>query len=205
MPLKTLQHALVEEHLAVVRDVASKQAHFKRSADILATALALELSADLKTLESSVETPLETTAVKRLASAPVLIPILRAGLSMLEPFRSLLPDSPVGFIGQERDEETAEAHTYYFKAPSLDGQTVFLLDPMLATGGSAIGALERVYASQPGRVKFACVVAAPEGVDAIKTRFPSVEIIACALDRCLNEKAYICPGLGDFGDRLMGT
>ncbi|MGB0371707.1 MAG: uracil phosphoribosyltransferase [Opitutales bacterium] len=205
MALEVLKHALVEEHMAVVRDVESGQASFKRSADILAMALAMEMSRDLPLASSQVETPLETTEVKRVASNPILIPILRAGLSMLEPFRTILPESPVGFIGQERDEETAEAHTYYFKSPSFEGKTVYLLDPMLATGGSAIGALERIYASNPAAVKFACVVAAPEGVKAVEERFPDLKIIACALDRCLNEKAYICPGLGDFGDRLMGT
>lgn len=205
MSIQKLQHALVEEHMAVVRDVNSGQAAFKRSADILAMMLAMEVCKDLELESGTVQTPLETTDVKRMKGSPVLLPILRAGLSMLEPFRNLLPDSPVAFIGQERDETTAKAHTYYFKSPDLVGKTVFLLDPMLATGGSAIGALERVYASKPARVRFACVVAAPEGVEAVKKQFPDLEIFTCALDRCLNDQAYICPGLGDFGDRLMGT
>jgi uracil phosphoribosyltransferase len=136
----------------------------------------------------------------------VAVPILRAGLGMLDPIVELFPDVSVGYIGLERDEETAVAASYYAKLPpSISGQTVFVLDPMLATGGSAAHAIQLVKDAGAGRVKMLCIVAAPEGVAHLDEKHPDVAVYTGALDRQLNERKYILPGLGDFGDRLYGT
>jgi uracil phosphoribosyltransferase len=140
-----------------------------------------------------------------LAQGLVVIPILRAGLAMLEPFLELFPDVSVGYIGLERDHATAVASSYYCKLPQVVGRTTLVVDPMLATGGSASQAIDVVKAAGASDVRLVCVVAAPEGVAAIEQAHPAVPIFAAALDRELNEKKYICPGLGDFGDRLYGT
>jgi uracil phosphoribosyltransferase len=134
-----------------------------------------------------------------------VIPILRAGLGMVQPFVDLFPDVSVGYIGLERSHETAVAHSYYCKLPPLEGRRVFVVDPMLATGGSAVQALSVVQQNGAAAVALLCIVSAPEGVAAVEKHHPSVQIVTAALDRSLNAKHYILPGLGDFGDRLYGT
>uniref|UniRef100_UPI00286BDD14 uracil phosphoribosyltransferase n=1 Tax=Armatimonas sp. TaxID=1872638 RepID=UPI00286BDD14 len=171
----------------------------------LTTLLALEATQDLPTVATPITTPLEPMEGQTLAHGLVVIPILRAGLAMLEPFLELFPDVSVGYIGLERDHATAVASSYYCKLPNVVGQTTLVVDPMLATGGSANQAIELVKAAGGTDVRLVCVVAAPEGVAVVNAAHPDVPIYAASLDRQLNDKKYICPGLGDFGDRLYGT
>ena len=135
----------------------------------------------------------------------VIVPILRAGLGMLQPFHDAFPDVSVGYIGLERDHETAVARSYYCKLPPLEGKRVIVVDPMLATGGSAVQAVSVVKAAGAKEIVFVCIVASPEGVAAMQAAHPEVPIHTGALDRALNSRKYILPGLGDFGDRLYGT
>jgi uracil phosphoribosyltransferase len=152
-----------------------------------------------------VETPLAPCPARALAAPVVAVPILRAGLGMLPPVLHLFPEITVGYVGLERDEQTAVARAYYQKLPPLDGRAVLLLDPMLATGGSAAQALTALEAAGAGDIRLLCVVAAPEGVNRLIHSHPHVPIYTAALDRELNPQKYIVPGLGDFGDRLYGT
>jgi len=153
-----------------------------------------------------VVTPLETAPVRRLATRVVAVPVLRAGLGLLDAFLDLVPQAQVGYFGLERNEETAVARRYYEKVPKdLKDAVVYLLDPMLATGGSAAMAIEGLNGLGASHVRLLCVVAAPEGVAWLETAAPEAEVFTAALDRELNEHKYILPGLGDFGDRLFGT
>jgi uracil phosphoribosyltransferase len=166
--------------------------------------LILEATRDLPTRSKTVRTPLESTDGSELLDV-VAVPILRAGLGMLETVTDLFPGVAVGYIGLERDERTLQPTSYYEKLPPLEGRHVLLIDPMLATGGSAVRATMSIKEKQPATVRMVCMVAAPEGVKAMKAAHPDVPIVAAALDRELNGKGYILPGLGDFGDRLYGT
>lgn len=152
-----------------------------------------------------IETPIERTNAKLLSQELAAVPILRAGLGMLEPVTDLFPDVAVGYIGLERNEATAVASSYYCKLPSLDNKFTLLLDPMLATGGSASQAAELLKAKGAKTISMVCIVAAPEGIKQLSSNHPDVEIFTSAVDRELNDKKYIMPGLGDFGDRLYGT
>jgi uracil phosphoribosyltransferase len=153
-----------------------------------------------------VETPLETTTGARLSAGVVFVPILRAGLGMLDPAMGIIPGSSVGYIGMERNEDTAEASCYYAKMPDLSASSqVFVLDPMLATGGSAAQCVEQVKAHGAKQVNMVCIIASPEGIAAFEAAHPDVPIVAGKIDRELNEQKYILPGLGDFGDRLFNT
>jgi uracil phosphoribosyltransferase len=153
----------------------------------------------------TVQTPLESHQGRVLAEPVAVVPVLRAGLALLAPFTDLFPDVSVGYLGLERDEASALARRYYAKLPPLQGRRVFVLDPMLATGGSAVKAIEAVRGQGAGEVRLVCVVCAPEGAEAVETRFPGTTVFTAALDRELNAHKYILPGLGDFGDRLYGT
>jgi len=168
--------------------------------------LTTEATRDLPTTEGSVETPMASSGVRRLATRVVAVPVLRAGLGMLEGFLEVVPSAQVGYFGLERDERTAVARCYYEKIPArLDEAVVFLLDPMLATGGSAATAVEGLHERGARFVRFLCIVAAPEGVARLQAAAPDALIYTAALDRGLDERKYIVPGLGDFGDRLYGT
>jgi uracil phosphoribosyltransferase len=153
-----------------------------------------------------VETPLERAVVRRIASRVVAVPVLRAGLGMLEAFLELVPEAQVGYFGLERNEETAAARRYYEKVPKdLERAVVFLLDPMLATGGSAAMAVDGLRGLGARQVRLLSIVAAPEGVAHLESAVPEAIVYTAALDRALNDRKYIVPGLGDFGDRLFGT
>ncbi len=167
--------------------------------------LALEATRDLPTKCVDVETPLEKTQGLLLGGPFVVVPILRAGLGMLPSFVDLFPEISVGYIGLARDHTTAVASAYYCKLPEVAGRRTLIVDPMLATGGSACQAIEEVKAAGGTDIHLLCVVAAPEGVAAVNQRHPDVSVITAALDRALNASKYILPGLGDFGDRLYGT
>jgi uracil phosphoribosyltransferase len=206
MPLHVVDHPLLHDVLSRLRDRTTPSHEFRSLARRITLFLTVEASRDLQTLAGEVETPLESSAARRLSSRVVAVPVLRAGLGMLEAFLEVVPSAQVGYFGLERDEDTAVARRYYEKVPAdLDTAVVFLLDPMLATGGSAAMAVEGLRARGARRIRFLSIVAAPEGVARLLTSAPDAEIFTAALDRGLDARKYILPGLGDFGDRLYGT
>jgi uracil phosphoribosyltransferase len=200
-----LDHPLAQQLVAELRDKLTPPEHYRRLCHKLTTLLVLEASRGLRSSKREVETPLETVSCEVLSEGLAVIPILRAGLGMLDAVTQLFDDVKVGYIGLERAHDTAIAHRYYCKLPDLGGRLVLCLDPMLATGGSASQAISFMKASGAQRVVMVCVIAAPEGVARLNEDHPEVRIVTAALDRELNEQKYILPGLGDFGDRLFGT
>lgn len=205
MPLQLLQHPLGAHVLTHLRDKSTKPALFRTLSYQISLLLALEATRDLATEEKPIETPMEPMTGRVLAKPLVVVPILRAGLGMLQPFHDIFPHVSVGYVGLERDHATAVARSYYCKLPPLAGTRVLVVDPMLATGGSAVQALTLVKQQGAAEVSLVCIVGAPEGVAAVDRAHPEVPIILGALDRELNARKYILPGLGDFGDRLYGT
>ncbi len=205
MPLHLLQHPLGAHVLTHLRDKTTKPALFRTLSYQISLLLALEATRDLATEEKAIETPMEPMTGRVLTKHLVVVPILRAGLGMLQPFHDVFPDVSVGYVGLERDHTTAVARSYYCKLPPLAGSRVLVVDPMLATGGSAVQALTLVKQQGATEVSLVCIVGAPEGVAAVEKAHPEVPIILGALDRALNSRKYILPGLGDFGDRLYGT
>ncbi len=206
MPVHVLDHPLASHILTHLRDRTTKPATFRTLAYQLSLLLAIESTGDIETEIKDIETPLEAVKSRVLAHQPlVVVPILRAGLGMVQPFTDIFPDVSVGYIGLERDHETARARSYYCKLPPLRGRHVFIVDPMLATGGSAVKALSVVKQQAPADVRLVCIVSAPEGVAEVEQHHPGTVIHTAALDRQLNDRKYILPGLGDFGDRLYGT
>jgi uracil phosphoribosyltransferase len=204
--LDVVQHPLIEDCLAHLRDARTGVADFRRHARLLTQLLCFVATRDLALRPATVETPLEPAPVQLLADQVVLVPVLRSGLAMLETIGSLFPEARVGFVGLERDEHTAIARGYYQKLPrDLAGSRVMILEPMLATGGSALATLDIVRRAGADDVRVVSVVAAPEGVAAIHARYPEAAIYTAALDRGLDDRKYILPGLGDFGDRYFGT
>jgi len=199
-----VDHALAGHLLAQLRSQETAPPVFRTLAKRLALTLALEAIRDLPTTEIAVRTPLEETTGQVLDDL-VAVPILRAGLGMLEAVTELFPEVAVGYIGLERDEASLEPQSYYRKLPPVDGRHVLVLDPMLATGGSGSAATSAVKEGGPASIRFVCVVAAPEGIRKMEADHPDVPIFTAAIDRQLNERGYIVPGLGDFGDRLFGT
>ncbi len=199
-------HPLVARHLTVLRDRATPPDVFRATLAEVATFLGYEALRDLRTREEEVQTPLETTRGARLAGEIVVIAILRAGLGMVEGFLRLAPEARVGHLGIYRDEASARPVGYYESLPAHGPDAdVVVVDPMLATGGSAVQALSRVREAGARRLRLVCLVAAPEGVEAVQAAHPGVPITCAVLDRELDERAYIRPGLGDAGDRLFGT
>ncbi|MBX3119106.1 MAG: uracil phosphoribosyltransferase [Fimbriimonadaceae bacterium] len=205
MALHLVDHPLAQHLLTCLRDKDTDPAFFRRYSRILTTLLVLEATRSLDTQTKTIVTPLENHMGSQLCGGLAAIPILRAGLSMLEPVVDLFPDVAVGYIGLERSDATAIAHSYYCKLPSLAHRTVLCLDPMLATGGSASQAISLIKANGGAKIVMVCVVAAPQGIEKLSTDHPEVPIYSAALDRDLNDLKYILPGLGDFGDRLYGT
>ena len=204
MSVTVVDHALAGHLLAQLRSEETAPPVFRTLAKRLALTLALEAIRDLPTTEITVRTPLEETTGQVLDDL-VAVPILRAGLGMLEAVTELFPEVAVGYIGLERDEASLEPQSYYRKLPPVEDRHVLVLDPMLATGGSGSAATSAVKEGGPASIRFVCVVAAPEGIRKMEADHPDVPIFTAAIDRQLNERGYIVPGLGDFGDRLFGT
>ncbi len=199
-------HPLIEDCLARLRNIETTTAEFRRAARLLTQLLLFEATRDLPLVGTSVVTPLEATTVNRIGRPIVLVPVLRSGLAMLDTATDMFPDARVGFVGLERDEHTALPRGYYRKLPTLiDQAAVMILEPMLATGGSAVASLEIAEADGARDVRLICAVAAPEGVRAVHERMADCAIYTATLDRGLNDRRYIMPGLGDFGDRYFGT
>lgn len=205
--LTVIDHPLIVHKMTLLRDRKTGTRDFKQLVSEIATLMAYEVTRDLPTESVEVETPLET-ATGRLVSGRklALVPILRAGLGMVDGIAQLIPSARVGHIGLYRDEQTLRPHDYYFKIPGAEGVRDFLvLDPMLATGGSAVAAVDALKQAGAQNIRFLCLVAAPVGVKRMLDRHPDVPIFSAALDRELNEHGFILPGLGDAGDRLFGT
>jgi uracil phosphoribosyltransferase len=201
-----VKHALVEHVLCRLRDKATPSEEFRRLARRISYLLIAEATRDLATAVAEVETPLRTAAVRRLAVPVVAIPVLRAGVGMLEAFLELLPEAQVGYVGLERDEETAVARRYYQKVPrGIEQAAVFLLDPMLATGGSAVQALSVLRELGVRGARVLSIVSAPEGIERVSREAPDAILYTTAVDEALDDRKFILPGLGDFGDRLYGT
>jgi len=205
MPLRILDHPLSAHLLTGLRDKETPPDRFRSLTRVLTSLLVLEATRDIETVEVDVETPIETTRGAVLSQGLAVVPVLRAGLGMLESAVQLFPDVAVGYIGLERSEATAVAHSYYCKLPDLAGKYTLCLDPMLATGGSASQAISLIKLHKPANVVMVCIVAAPDGIARLEGAHPEVLIVTAAEDRRLNERKYIVPGLGDFGDRLYGT
>jgi uracil phosphoribosyltransferase len=204
MALTVIDHPLAGHLLTELRDRTTPPDRFRGLAKRLTAILVIEATRDLPTNPATVDTPLERTEGSELPGV-VAVPILRAGLGMAEAVTDLLPDVSLGHIGLERDEQTLQPSSYYVKIPALRERHVLLLDPMLATGGSGVRAATAIKEHQPMSLRMVCMVAAPEGVNAMEGAHPDVPVFTAALDRELNERGYILPGLGDFGDRLYGT
>ena len=204
-------HPLVAHKLTTLRDARTDSPTFRRLVDELVTLLAYEATRDIRVAEVAITTPVGPATGHRMAQPrPVVIPILRAGLGMLEGMTRLLPTAEIGFLGMIRDEETLVASTYADRLPmDLSGRQVFLLDPMLATGGTLIMAIDLVLSRGASDVTAICILAAPEGIAAVDAavadRIPTITLVTAAIDERLNEHGYIVPGLGDAGDRLYGV
>jgi len=195
----------VADCLAGLRDATTPPDEFRVLSNKIINMLVYEATRELPTRRGTVRTPLREAETTLIDAEVVAIPVLRAGLGLLGPVLELLPRVSVGYIGLERDEETAVARIYYNKLPRLEGKVPLLLDPMLATGGSGARALDLIKDAGGRDPRMICVVAAPEGVRVIEERHPEVNIFTAALDESLNDRAYFVPGLGDYGDRLFGT
>ena len=201
-------HPLVQHKLSYLRDRDTPTVHFRKLANEVTLLLTYEATKDLPTETDEVDTPLERTSVERIAGKKVAVcPVLRAGLGMLDGVLSLVSSARVGFIGLYRDEETLQPVEYYVKLPEFgDGERdTIVLDPMLATGRSSAAAVAAVKEAGARSVTLVCLVAAPEGIEHLRSEHPDVHIVTAAVDRGLNERGYIVPGLGDAGDRLYGT
>ncbi|RFC46478.1 MAG: uracil phosphoribosyltransferase [Verrucomicrobia bacterium] len=204
--LHVLDHPLAAHVITHLRDKTTKPATFRTLCYQISLLLAVEATRDLATEPKAIETPLEPMTGRVLAHEPlVVVPILRAGLGMVQPFLDIFPDVSVGYIGLERDHQTAIARSYYCKLPVVTNRRVVLVDPMLATGGSAVKAIDVVRDAGGADITLVSIVSSPEGVAEVQSHYPKLPIFTAALDRGLNAKKYIMPGLGDFGDRLYGT
>lgn len=205
--LTVLDHPLIQHKLTLLRDQRTSTKDFKQLVGEIAMLMAYEMTKELPLQPVAIDTPLEHMQGVQVAGKKlVLVPILRAGLGMVDGIAQLIPSARVGHIGIYRDHATLKPVEYYFKVPSgPDARDFFVLDPMLATGGSAIDAVNALKRAGAQRIRFLCLVACPEGVGAMLAHHPDVPVFAAALDRQLNDKGYILPGLGDAGDRLFGT
>jgi uracil phosphoribosyltransferase len=205
--LTVVSHPLVQHKLSYLRDVSTPTVHFRKLMNEVTLLLTYEATKDFDTEPHEIETPLETMTAQRLQGKKVAVcPVLRAGMGMLDGVLSLVSSARVGFIGMYRDEETLEPVQYYSKLPAdLEERDAIVLDPMLATGHSSAAAIAAVKEAGAQSVTLVCIVAAPPGVEHVHERHPDVHIVCAAVDRGLNERGFIVPGLGDAGDRLYGT
>jgi uracil phosphoribosyltransferase len=200
-------HPLIQHKTAMLRDVSTSTRDFRELVKEIAMLMGYEVTRNLPLKDVDVETPLEVAKLKMLEGpALTIVPILRAGLGMVDGFLSLVPNARVGFVGLYRDPETFKPVEYYCKLPDeIESGMVVVLDPMLATGGSAVDAVQLIKDKGGKNIRFVCLIAAPEGIEALSNAHPDVDIYVAAKDRELNSHAYILPGLGDAGDRIYGT
>ena len=202
-----LNHPLVTHKLSILRSKKTGTKEFREIVGELSEFLCYEALKDAELEECEIETPLVKMKTKRLnENKYAFVPILRAGMGMIDGVLNVIPNAKIGHIGLYRDEETLEPHKYYYKVPrDIENREVIIVDPMLATGGSAVDAIKMIKADGVKKIKFLCMIAAPEGIERVQKEYPDVQIFAAALDESLNEKGYILPGLGDAGDRIFGT
>ena len=202
-----LNHPLVEHKLAILRDKKTGTKEFREIISELATILCYEAMKDAKTYETEIETPIQKMTTHKIdENHYAFVPILRAGTGMLDGIINVIPNAKIGHIGMYRNEETFEPTVYFFKVPKdIDKREVIILDPMLATGGSGLDAIELLKKEGVTKIKFLCIIAAPEGIERLEKAHPDVQIYCASIDEKLNENAYIVPGLGDAGDRIFGT
>lgn len=202
-----LTHPLIKHKITILRDVNTGTNEFRKLVEEIATLMGYEALRDLPLEDTTVTTPIETCQSPIISGRKLaIVPILRAGLGMVDGILNLTPTAKVGHIGLYRDPVTHEPHEYYCKLPSpIEERTIILVDPMLATGGSAVDAVRMIKEHGGKRIKFMCIIAAPEGLERLHRECPDVQIYVGNLDRCLNENKYIMPGLGDAGDRIFGT
>ena len=202
-----MDHPLIQHKISMLRNKNTGTNEFRTLVEEIATLMGYEALRDLPLEDVEVETPIETCMTPMLAGKKLaIVPILRAGLGMVNGVLSLVPSAKIGHIGLYRDEETHEPHEYFCKLPNpIEQRTIVVTDPMLATGGSAVAAIDFIKQHGGKHIKFMCIIAAPEGVKRLHEAHPDVQIYVGHLDRELNENAYICPGLGDAGDRIFGT
>jgi uracil phosphoribosyltransferase len=206
VPVHLVDHPLVHDALVSLRDKHTPPDHFRRAATRISVLLAAEALRDVATAATTVDTPIGPASGLRIGADVVVVPVLRAGLGMLDAVLELVPHARVGHIGLQRDELTAIASQYYSKLPANLAQSyVVVIDPMLATGGSAVAALHLLRRAGAGAIRIICIVAAPEGIALVERQYPDVLIYTPVVDERLDERKYIVPGLGDFGDRLYGT
>ncbi len=201
-----MDHPLILHKLALIRNKDTGVKEFRETISEIATLLCYDAARNLRTKEVLVETPLTTAKCNVLADSVAIVPILRAGLGMVDGILTLIPNAKVGHIGLYRDPETKQPVEYYCKLPDhIEEREVFIVDPMLATGGSAIAAVQFLKNYGARKINFLCIIAAPEGLNALHEAHPDVDIFCASLDEKLNDHAYILPGLGDAGDRIFGT
>ncbi|CAD2070642.1 Uracil phosphoribosyltransferase [Jeotgalicoccus aerolatus] len=205
--VQVMEHPLIQHKMSYIRDENTSTKEFRELVDEVGMLMAYEVTRDLTLEDVTVQTPVQETTAKRLSGKKLgIVPILRAGLGMQDGILKLIPSARVGHIGLYRDPETLEAIEYYAKFPGdIEERDIFVIDPMLATGASAVEAITAVKKHGATKIRFICLIAAPEGVEVLKEAHPDVDIYIAALDEKLNEKSYIVPGLGDAGDRLFGT
>jgi len=204
--VRVIEHSVLADRLSVLRDRKTPHGEFRQALFEAAAIMAVEVARELPTREVDIETPLESTRGLRLGEEVAVVPVLRAGLGMVDGFLRLVPDARVGHVGIYRDEEEhVPVHYYERLPPGLPDARVYVLDPMLATGGSAVGALNHLKRAGARHLELVCLVAAPQGLAAVEAEHPEVPIWTAAIDRELDENAYIRPGLGDAGDRVFGT
>lgn len=202
-----LNHPLIQHKISILRDERTGTNEFRKLVEEIATLMGFEALRDLPLEDVEVKTPIETCMTPMIAGKKMaIVPILRAGLGMVNGILTLVPSAKVGHIGLCRNEETHEPEEYYCKLPHpIDQRTIVVVDPMLATGGSAVAAVDFIKARGGKNIKFMCIIAAPEGVERLMEAHPDIHLYVGRVDRCLNENAYIVPGLGDAGDRIFGT
>ena len=207
MQVKVIDHPLIQHKLSLIRDIRTGTKEFRELLEEIAMLMAYELTRNLPLEETKVETPLTTCNCKMLSGKKIgVVPILRAGLGMVNGILKLIPAAKVGHIGLYRDHDTLQPVEYYCKLPTdVAERELIVIDPMLATGGSSVAAIEMLKARGAKHIKLMCLVAAPEGVNMVNSHHPDVEIYVAAVDSHLNEHGYIVPGLGDAGDRIFGT
>ena len=206
VPVHLVQHPIAQDALIALRDRTTRSSHFRRLAHRLSLVIAAEATRTLPVAPVEVQTPLEPARGEAIAADITVVPVLRAGLGMVEAVLELLPNARIGHIGLQRDEQTAIASRYYTKLPEdLSHSVALVVDPRLATGGSAIAAIALLEKAGARDVRLLCIVAAPEGIAAVEAAYPTVSIYTAVIDRVLNDQKFILPGLGDFGDRLYGT
>lgn len=206
MHIHVIDHPLIQHKLTIMRKKETSSGEFRRLLQEITLLMGYELTRDLPLEDVAIETPLEKATGKQVAGKKLgIVPILRAGFGMVEGLTELMPSARIGVIGLYRDPVTAKPIEYYCKLPDVENRDFILVDPMLATGGSAVAAIDMMKEKGVKNIKFMCLVAAPEGVEVVNQAHPDVPIYTASLDRQLNEKKYILPGLGDAGDRIFGT